>query len=305
MFDHFQPFEAEISPVVTLRGRAGGRRTAPPLLLMHGHPQTHLMWHRMADELARDFFVVAADLRGYGESSRPATTADHRSYSKRAMASDAVALMRTFGVERFAVAAHDRGARVAARLAVDHPHALSAALLMDIAPTLDMYACSDPEFAKAYWHWFFLIQPAPLPESLIEANPRAYVEGVLLGRHAGLAPFPEEILSSYVAAVTGPGQASGLCEDYRAAATCDLDDDRQDRESGVLIPVPLRVLWAEHGVIARHFDPLELWRQIASNVSGRALDCGHYLPEEKPGEVLTEIREFLLHDPGQPQVKAV
>lgn len=189
VFDLFQPFEVETGQM-KLGGRVGGRRDAPPLLLLHGHPETHLMWHRVADDLARDFFVVAADLRGYGVSSRPAATTDHRAHSKRAMAEDAVLLMRSFGAERFAVAAHDRGARVAARLAVDYPDAVSRAVLMDVAPTLDMYHCADPEFPRSYWHWFFLIQPGPLPESLIEANPRGYVEGVLGGRHAGLAPFP-------------------------------------------------------------------------------------------------------------------
>lgn len=302
MFDHFRPFEVEAGQV-TLRGRAGGRRDAPPLLLLHGHPQTHLMWHRLADDLARDFFVVAADLRGYGDSSRPAATSDHRAHSKRAMADDAVRVMRWFGAERFAVAAHDRGARVAARLVVDHPQAVSKAVLMDVAPTLDMYRCPDPEFARAYWHWFFLIQPAPLPESLIEANPRGYVEGVLGGRHAGLAPFPAEVLDNYVAGVTGPGNAVGLCEDYRAASTCDLDDDRRDRDTGVRTDVPLRILWAKHGVIERLFDPIALWRNVALDVSGRALDCGHYLPEEAPAEVLAEIRTFLLAGTDRSPIK--
>lgn len=291
VFDGFKEFAVQTGEV-TLKGLAGGHPDRPPLLLLHGHPETHLMWHRVAAALAQDFFVVAQDLRGYGGSSRPPASDDHRAYSKRAMANDAVAVMKFFGFERFSVAAHDRGARVTARLVVDHPDRVSRALLLDVAPSLDMYACDEPAFAKAYWHWFFLIQRRPLPETLIGNNPREYVEGVLGGRHAGLAPFPSWVLDNYVASLTGVGKAIGICEDYRAAATCDLDDDREDRASGIRTTVPLRVLWARHGVIDKHFDPLSLWRIVAADVSGRDLDCGHYLPEEAPEEVLSEIRAF-------------
>lgn len=277
---------------VRLRGRVGGRASRPALLLLHGHPQTHMMWHRVAAELAEDFAVVAPDLRGYGDSDRPAADEDHASHSKRTMARDCAELMSALGHDRFLVAGHDRGGRVAARLAVDAPDRVDKAILLDVAPTLDMYEGADREFATAYWHWFFLIQPAPLPETLVEADPRAYVVGVLGGRYAGLAPFPPEVLDHYVAGLTGTGRARGICEDYRAAATIDLDHDRADRTAGRVTSVPLRVLWARHGVIERLFDPIPLWKQVAADVSGRALDCGHYLAEERPDEVVREMRSF-------------
>ncbi|GMA41449.1 alpha/beta fold hydrolase [Mobilicoccus caccae] len=265
----------------------------PPLVLLHGHPQTHLIWHRVASDLAEEFDVVACDLRGYGASGRPPGGEDHAAYSKRVMAADVLAIMRHLGHERFAVAAHDRGARVAARLVLDEPEAVSAALFMDIAPTLFMYENTDRAFAHAYWHWFFLTTPAPMAEQLLEGDPRAYVESVLAGRHAGLVPFPAEILDAYVAALTGPGAAHGMCEDYRAAATIDLEHDRADLAAGHRTDVPLRVLWGRHGIIGRFFEPLEMWGRFATTVSGREVDCGHYIPEEAPAEVLAEIRAHL------------
>lgn len=295
MLPGFTEFSVKVNGVIQ-RGRHGGDPSRPALLLLHGHPETHLMWHRTTPQLAEDFFVVAPDLRGYGRSSRPSPGADHAAYSKRAMARDAVELMHQFGHTRFAAAGHDRGGRVVGRLAADHPDRLTHALVLDVAPTLDMYEGTDRSFAAAYWHWFFLIQPAPLPERLIAADPRAYVEGVMGGRHAGLAPFPAEVLEDYVAAISSEELASGLCEDYRAAAGIDLEHDRADRAAGRRTPVPLRALWAEHGVVGRLYDPLALWRQVAEEVSGRALDCGHYLPEERPEEVVSEIRRFIAED---------
>lgn len=295
MFSAYEEFEVDLGDV-----RIAGRATdvgRPPLLLLHGHPQAHLIWHRVADELAQEFSVVAMDLRGYGASSRPraepGADAEHSVYSKRTMARDALAVMRHHGYERFAVAAHDRGARVAARLVADHPQAVTRAILMDIAPTLDMYEGTTREFATAYWHWFFLIQPEPMPERLITGDPAAYVERVMGTRAAGLAPFPPEVLQAYVDAMTGPDAAHGMCEDYRASATIDLDHDRADRESGHRITTPLRILWGRQGVIERLFDPLTLWRGVADDVSGEALQCGHYLAEEVPELVLAQIREFL------------
>lgn len=298
MFTQYEEFAIDLDEV-RIAGRAGGQ--GPPLLLLHGHPQTHLIWHKVADELAQDFHVVAMDLRGYGASSRPTGGGDHAAYSKRTMARDAIEVMQHFGHERFAVAAHDRGARVAARLVADHPEAVNAAILMDIAPTLDMYEGTTRDFATAYWHWFFLIQPEPLPELLIAGDPAAYVTRLMGNRPAGLAPFPPEVLQAYVEAMTGPNAAHGMCEDYRASAGIDLEHDRADRAAGHRITVPLRVLWGRHGVIERLFDPLALWRAVADDVSGEALDCGHYLPEEVPEVVLRQIRDFL----GGPDVGAV
>lgn len=296
MFERFESFAVEIPADpdgVRLAGRRSRPEGRPPLLLLHGHPETHLIWHRVADRLAEEFDVVACDLRGYGSSSRPDGGGDHAAYAKRTMARDVLAVMRHFGHERFAVAAHDRGARVAARLTLDEPGAVSAAVFLDIAPTLAMYERTDRAFAHAYWHWFFLTTPAPMAERLIAGDPRAYVEAVLSGRHAGLEPFPPEVLDAYVDALTGPNAAHGMCEDYRAAATIDLEHDRADLAAGHRTDVPLRVLWGRHGIIGRFYDPVAEWSRYATNVTGRDIDCGHYLPEEAPAEVLAEIREHL------------
>jgi haloacetate dehalogenase len=281
----------EVEPGVAIAARVMG--AGPPLLLLHGHPQTHVIWHRVAPALAARFTLVLADLRGYGASGKPAGAADHAAYAKRRMAQDMVALMRALGHGRFAVLAHDRGARVAHRLAADHPQRVGRLVLLDIAPTLDMYAQTDEAFARAYWHWFFLIQPAPLPERLIEADPRAYVHEVMGRRHAGLAAFDPRALQAYVDALRQPGAAHGLCEDYRASASIDLDHDRADRAAGRRLPMPLLVLWGEQGVVHRCFRPLELWRAVADDVRGGPLPCGHYLAEEAPQALLDRVLPFL------------
>jgi haloacetate dehalogenase len=287
-FEHRQVTVADgIDIAVTLGG------SGPPLLLLHGHPQTRAIWHRIATPLARHFTLVAADLRGYGDSSKPAGAPDHDNYSKRTMARDQVALMKQLGFERFGVLAHDRGARVAHRLAIDHPAAVNRLVLLDIAPTLAMYELTGENFARSYWHWFFLIQPAPLPERLIEADPAAYVRDVMGRRSAGLAPFDPRALSEYQRCIALPGAAHGLCEDYRAAADIDLRQDRADRDAGRLLETPLLVLWGEQGVVHRCFRPLAEWRRVAREVHGEALPCGHYIPEEAADELLQRALPFL------------
>jgi haloacetate dehalogenase len=276
---------------VEIQAVVGG--SGPPLLLLHGHPQSHSIWHRVGPTLARQFTVIAADLRGYGDSSKPAGGADHVGYSKREMAADMLCLMRALGHERFAVLAHDRGARVAHRLAMDHPAAVRRLVLLDIAPTLDMYALANDDFARAYWHWFFLIQPAPLPERLIEADPAAYVRDVMGRRSAGLAPFDRRALAEYQRCMALPGTAHAVCEDYRAAAGIDLEHDRRDREQGRQLGAPMLALWGAQGVVHRCFDPLALWRRIAADVQGEALPCGHYIPEEAPETLLAKALPFL------------
>jgi haloacetate dehalogenase len=275
--------------------RHGGE--GPALVLLHGHPQTHVMWHLVADELARDFSVFAMDLRGYGASSRLPADPEHVHHSKRAMAQDVVEVLRHFGHERFAVLAHDRGARVAHRLAADHPGCVQKLMLLDIAPTLAMYEGTTQDFAQAYWHWFFLTQAAPLPERLIEADPGLYVRQVMGRRHAGLSVFAPLALAAYEEALQRPGSATSLCEDYRASAGIDLAHDREDRAAGRRLTMPLRVLWGRHGTVGRCFDVLRLWRDVAEQVDGRALDCGHYLAEERPDEVLQDALGFFKETP--------
>ncbi len=274
-----------------LHARVGG--SGPPLLLLHGHPQTSAMWHRVAPRLASRFTVVSTDLRGYGDSERVPPDADHAAYGKRTMALDALGLMRTLGFERFAVCAHDRGARVAHRLALDHPGAVARMMLLDIAPTLAMYEGTSDAFARAYWHWFFLIQPAPLPERLIEADPVAYLRDVMGRRHAGLAAFAPEALAEYERCICMPGSAAAICEDYRASATIDLEHDRADRAAGRRLAMPLRVLWGAEGAVGRCFDVPALWRAAADRFTGRALPCGHYIAEEAPDALCDEIFGFL------------
>ncbi|MDR7332673.1 haloacetate dehalogenase [Kinneretia asaccharophila] len=276
---------------VTLHARQGGPIDSGrlPLLLLHGHPQTMAMWHRVAPALAQGRRVVLMDLRGYGDSDRPPAGEASAAYAKREMALDAVALMKSLGHDRFAVLAHDRGARVAHRLALDHPQAVARAMLLDIAPTLAMYENTTEAFARAYWHWFFLIQPAPLPERLITADPIAYLRDGM-GRRGDF--FAPEAWAEYERCVVKPGTAAAVCADYRASAGIDLAHDRADRDAGRRVKQPLRVLWGAKGVVGSCFEPLKLWQAAAENVTGRAVDSGHYIAEEVPEVVLAEAAEF-------------
>ncbi len=289
MFNQFQAQVVERDGG-QLHTRAGGEGS--PLLLLHGHPQSMAMWHKVLPALAARHRVVLMDLRGYGDSSRHAPDAQHLNHSKREMALDALAVMRAHGFERFGVLAHDRGARVAHRLAADHPQAVQRLMLLDIAPTLAMYANTTEAFARAYWHWFALIQPSPLPETLIDADPVRYVRSVMGGRHAGLAPFTPQALAEYERCAAIAGTGTSICEDYRASAGIDLEHDRADVQAGRRLTQPLRVLWGEHGAVGRCFDVLALWRERATQVSGQALPCGHYLAEELPEQVTAQALNF-------------
>jgi haloacetate dehalogenase len=261
------------------------------LLLLHGYPQTHAIWHRMAPRLAERWNVVASDLRGYGDSGKPSTTPDHAPYSKRAMAADQVELMRALGHERFLLVGHDRGGRVAHRLCVDHPQCVTKVAVLDIAPTLAMYEQADEKFARAYWHWFFLIQPAPVPETMIANGIDLVLPAKMGSGSAGLSPFAPEAWAEYVRCFT-PQMVHASCEDYRAAASIDLEHDRADRAAGKRVRAPLLALWGAKGVVERCFRPLDEWRRVADHVEGRALPAGHYLPEEVPGLVLEELERF-------------
>ena len=289
MLETFEPFDL-VHDGVRLHGRRGGQ--GEPLLLLHGHPQTHAMWHCVAPVLAQHFSVVMMDLRGYGDSGRPAGSDAHAGYTKRVMALDAMAVMAHHGHRRFRVLAHDRGARVAHRLAADHAGAVRQLMLLDIAPTLAMYEHTRQEFAQAYWHWFFLIQPPPLPEALIESDPVRYLRSVMGKRHAGLAAFAPKALAEYERCIQIPGSAHAICEDYRASAGPDLVHDRADRVAGLQLPMPVRVLWGEHGAVGTCFDVLALWRACAASVTGRALPCGHYIAEEAPDLLASEALSF-------------
>lgn len=277
-------------PAGRLHTLCGGRGT--PLLLLHGHPQSHVMWHAVAEKLALSFTVVLMDLRGYGDSERVASDESHQAYSKRAMALDAIAVMRHYGFNKFQVLAHDRGARVAHRLAVDHPDAVRRLMLLDIAPTLGMYERTTDAFARAYWHWFFLIQPPPLPENLIGSDPVRYVRSVMGKRHAGLAAFSSAALAEYERCAQIPGTGTSICEDYRAAATIDLEHDRADVAAGRKLEQPLRLLWGEYGAVGKCFNVLDMWHERASNLSGVNLPCGHYIAEEAPALLMDEASHF-------------
>jgi len=276
---------------VNIHCRVGGH--GPGLLLLHGHPQTHVCWHKIADPLARHFTVVAADLRGYGDSDKPDHSDGATNYSKRIMAQDQLELMQALGFDQFSVLAHDRGARVAHRLAIDHPGSVSRMILLDIAPTLAMYEQTNQEFARAYWHWFFLIRPAPLPESLIEADPERYLRSMVGSRSAGMRPFTEEAFSEYLRCLKLPGAARGICEDYRASAGIDLEHDRKDFDSGNKLSCPVLVLWGSEGIVGRCFSPLAEWRKVAGQVTGHALPSGHYIAEEIPDRLLDEVSNFM------------
>ena len=263
----------------------------PPLLLLHGYPQTHAMWHKVAPELAQHYTVIATDLRGYGDSEKPAGGGDHAAYSKRAMAQDQVEVMRSLGHEAFFVVAHDRGARVAHRMALDHPAAVKKVAVLDIVPTRIMYALSSKEYATAYFHWYFLIQPAPFPETLIGADPDFFIRFQMGRRHGGLSIFAPEAMAEYQRCFRDAATIHASCEDYRAAAGIDLEHNMADLDRRV--ECPLLVLWGKKGVIEQCFDALPDWRKAAGDVRGAALDCGHYLPEEKPAEVAAAVLAFL------------
>jgi haloacetate dehalogenase len=261
---------------------------------LHGYPQTLTEWARLAPLLTDRHTVVCADLRGYGDSSKPPGLPDHSNYSKRIVAADMVAVMDALGIANFGVCGHDRGGRVAHRLAVDHAARVQGLCVIDIAPTLDMYAATDFAFAKAYYHWFHLIQPAPLPENMINGNPLAYLHAKLGGwGSTGLGYIEPAALAEYERCFAQPDTVHAMCEDYRASAGIDLEHDRTTRAQGEKIACDVLVLWGERGVVQRLFKPLELWQaQCAKQVSGSALAAGHFIPEELPTQTADHLRTY-------------
>jgi haloacetate dehalogenase len=264
--------------------------SGPPLLLLHGYPQTHAMWHRVAPSLAEHFTVVCTDLRGYGDSAKPASTTDHAPYCKRAMALDQVEVMEALGFTRFRLAGHDRGARVAHRLARDHRYRIEQLAVLDISPTAKMYAKTDVAFATAYYHWFFLIQPFDLPERLIGADPVYYLKKKLGGWGSTLEHFDPRAYAEYARCFADPQTIHASCEDYRAAASIDLEHDAAD--AARKLECPVLVLWGKKGVVNRLFEPLDDWRGVANDVRGKALHCGHYLAEEASERTAAELLAF-------------
>jgi haloacetate dehalogenase len=285
MFDGFDETTIDTGEAA-IHVRRGG--SGPPLLLLHGYPQTGLMWHAVAPLLSEAFTLVIPDLRGYGQSSKPPTTVDHWPYTKRAMARDQVAVMRSLGFERFAVCGHDRGARCGYRLALDHPERVTRLAVLDIIPTGDTWRHADAAFGRGYWHWFFLAQPAPVPERMIAA-----ASDVFYGSRGGMEAFAPEALEEYRRWSTDAETLHAMCEDYRAAATLDYEHDEMDRTMRRRIACPLLALWGAQNFLEDWYDVLGHWRAwAAGGVQGRALDCGHYLPEELPEETAAELQAF-------------
>lgn len=299
MVDGFQQhgFTQHDIDVEGVRVHAVTGGSGPPVLLLHGYPQTHAMWHRVAPALAERHTVVAADLRGYGDSGKPPSTPDHAPYAKRAMAGDVVALMRALGHERFSVVGHDRGARVAHRLCLDHPTAVERVAVLDIVPTRHVFATADRAMATAYYHWFFLAQPEPLPERLIGADPVWFLHRKLGhwsapgAQDAGV--FAPGAMAEYERCFADPATVHASCEDYRAAASVDLEHDDADAVAGVRVGVPLLALWGAEGFVGRHYDVLGVWREYADDVRGQAVPGGHFLPEESPQDTTRLLLAFL------------
>jgi haloacetate dehalogenase len=290
-FDDFEKASLQVNGV-EIFVRFGGRRDAQPLLLLHGFPQTHAIWHRVARQLKNEYFLVMPDLRGYGDSAKPPGLPDHANYSKRAMAQDMVELMRRLEFDRFLLCGHDRGGRVAHRLALDHPARVRKLCVIDIAPTLDMYEATDMAFARYYHHWFHLIQPQPLPETMIGGDARAYLR-MFGGWGAGNSYLEPQALAEYERCFCRPESIHSACEDYRASAGIDLDHDRESRATGQKIGCDLLVLWGSDGVIEKLFKPLELWQaQCAGRVFGERMPCGHFIPEELHLETAKWLRTF-------------
>jgi haloacetate dehalogenase len=272
----------------------GGSDQGTPVLLLHGYPQTHVMWHHVAPVLAQDHPVVLTDLRGYGDSGKPSGGPTHEAYAKRTMAYDQILVMRELGYERFAVVGHDRGARVAHRMALDYAERVTRLAVLDIVPTRHALRTADKDFGLAYWHWFFLAQPEPLPEHQIGADPVGWLRGRLSSWRRGGQPFDPKAVDEYVRCFNDPGAIHASCEDYRAAVGTDLADDDATAARGEKVTAPLLALWGEHGFVGKHYgDVTAIWREYADQVQGRSLPGGHFLAEEVPLQTAAALREFL------------
>ncbi|MET7705738.1 alpha/beta hydrolase [Micromonospora sp. NPDC005413] len=290
MFDGFEEFDID-TPGATIHGRRGG--SGPPVLLLHGIPETHLMWHQVAPRLAENYTVVATDLRGWGDSGKPPSTADHEPYSMRAIARDQVEVMRSLGHEQFRLVGHDRGARCAYRLALDEPDAVARLAVMDVVPIGDVYNRADKTFSLSYWVWSFLAAPAPVPEQFIDAAPAVLVDFMLDTWPEVKDAFPAPVRAAYVKQFSDPATVHAICEEFRAAATLDYQQDEADRGSRK-ITCPVLFLWSQRGQVAKLYDdPLAIWREWADDVRGEPVPVGHFIPEEAPDETTRQLLAFL------------
>jgi haloacetate dehalogenase len=288
VFDGFDQFDIETS-VTTIHGRRGGN--GPAVLLLHGIPETHLMWHRVAPQLSERFTVVATDLRGFGDSGKPPTSPDHAPYSMREISRDQVEVMRALGYNQFCVVGHDRGARCAYRMALDHPQVVLRLAVLDIVPTGEAFRRADMDFALGYWVWSFLAAPAPVPERLIAGAPDVVVNHMLDAWSEAPDAFPPQIRAEYVEKFRDTATLHAICEEYRAAATLDYRHDEADRGKRQ-ITCPTLVLWSRNGTLEDWYDPLDVWRAWADDVRGGPISCGHFIPEEAPDETVRHLIEF-------------
>ncbi|MFF5202476.1 alpha/beta fold hydrolase [Micromonospora parva] len=290
MFDGFDVFDIE-TPGATIHGRRGG--SGPPVLLLHGIPETHLMWHKVAPRLAEKYTVVATDLRGWGDSGTPPSTSDHEPYSMRAIARDQIEMMRILGYQQFRLVGHDRGARCAYRLALDEPDAVTRLAVMDVVPIGDVYNRADRAFSLSYWVWSFLAAPAPVPEQFIKAAPSVLVDFMLDTWPEVKDAFPPEVRAAYVKQFSDPATAHAICEEFRAAATVDYQQDEADRGNRK-IACPVLFLWSQRGQVAKLYDdPMAIWREWADDVRGEPVPVGHFIPEEAPDETSRQLLDFL------------
>ncbi|KFY15289.1 hypothetical protein V492_02106 [Pseudogymnoascus sp. VKM F-4246] len=295
MFEGFTEFDINVqsSPDVTIHGVQGG--SGPALLLVHGFPQTHHIWHHVVPHLVSQFTIIAVDIRGYGASTKLPQSEGHVNYAKSIMARDLKVVMEKLGHDKYYICAHDRGARVAHKLCVDFPTLVIKAIFLDISPTLLMYSKTDFEFAKSYFHWFFLIQKYPLPEAMISQDPKMFAELFMGGRNAGHDTFAPECFAQYLSVLEQPEAVHAMCEDYRASATIDMEEARQDIEANRFIQTPLRVLWGGNGTIEKCFNAVADWSEVSTaTVDGEKIDCGHYIPEEAPDILVENIKGFFV-----------
>lgn len=290
-FKGFKQMAIDVGDDVTIQTWVGGTGKEA-LLLLHGHPESHLMWHSTAPDLAKEYTVIVTDLRGYGESSKPKGLPDHSNYSKRAMAADQVEVMRQLGWTKFHVAGHDRGGRVCHRMMYDYPTHIKSCTLLDIIPTIDVYNRTDKTVASKYWHWFFYIQPEPFPENFLGSQPEYFIRSNILRKTIDENAFPEDVVQEYIRHYSDRATVHAIAEDYRASISIDWEHDMADRDKK--IQTPILCLWGSDGNICKIWDVLDIWRQLADNVTGKGVEqCGHFVPEEKPAVVIEEIKKHI------------